>query len=209
MGENLSIREIFFPEMSDPTRSTSAAVTGLLARASQGDALATDELFPVVYDELRRLAAGFLADEAPGHTLQPTALVHEAFIRLVGPEETAWENRRHFFGAAARAIRRILIDHARARRREKRGADARKIPLDDAAEPMVPIDRDLIALDDALRRLTGLDAFKASVVELRFFGGLGMDEIADVLGASPSTVARAWRFAKAWLHRELLDEAPA
>lgn len=195
--------------MDDLTNSTSAAVTGLLVRANQGDPLATDELFPVVYNELRQLAARCLADESPGHTLQPTALVHEAFIRLIGPVEIPWENRRHFFGAAARAIRRILIDHARAKRREKRGSDAKKISLDDAAEPTAELNRDLIALDDALKRLAKLDAFKASVVELRFFGGLGMDEIGHALGASPSTVARAWRFAKAWLHQEISDENPA
>lgn len=174
-----------------------------------GDPLATDELFPVVYNELRQLAGRYLAEESPGHTLQPTALVHEAFIRLIGPVEVPWENRRHFFGAAAQAIRRILIDHARAKGREKRGSDAKKISLDNAAEPTSELNHDLIALDDALKRLATLDAFKASVVELRFFGGLGIDEIGHALGASPSTVARAWRFAKAWLHRELSDDNTA
>jgi RNA polymerase sigma factor (TIGR02999 family) len=188
--------------MATPDPATQQDVTRLLARAHQGDHLATQELFPLVYEELRGLAERYLARESAAHTLQPTALVHEAYLRLVGPGDVNWENRRHFFGAAAKAIRRILTDHARCKRRAKRGSGERPLPLDDdvAAEG---IDFDILALDDALERLAALHAQKAELVELRFFGGLNMDEICQALSISPSTAAREWRFARAWLHREL------
>lgn len=185
---------------------TRANVTSLLIRAQQGDRLATDELFPLVYEELRRVAEQFLSRENAAHTLQPTALVHEAYIRLVGPADITWESRRHFFGSAARAIRRILTDHARSKRRAKRGGGAQRIPVDEAAVVIQGIDLDILALDDALKLLAQLDPHKADLVELRFFAGLSMEDIAHALGASPSTIARDWRFARAWLHRELTGE---
>jgi RNA polymerase sigma factor (TIGR02999 family) len=182
-----------------------AGVTGLLHRASEGDGQATNELFPLVYDELRRLAGQHLIQERAGHTLQPTALVHEAYMRLVGPSEVTWESRAHFFGAAARAIRRILIDSARAKATLKRegGASGSRIPLDGVESDKPGMGVDLLALDEALERLAALDAQKAKVVELRFFGGLTGDEVARSLGVSPSTVARDWEFARVWLRREL------
>jgi RNA polymerase sigma factor (TIGR02999 family) len=186
----------------------SAAVTSLLARAREGDRQATDELLPLVYEELRQLADRFLAAEKRGATLQPTALVHEAYLRLVGSDKDSWENRAHFFGAAARAIRRILIDRARARRAARRGGD-RPLRLDtDAllAEPGPSLD--LLALDEALAKLASIDAQKARVVELRFFGGLSVDETAATLGVSASTVDRDWVFARAWLHRAISAEKP-
>ncbi len=189
---------------------TAAAVTALLERAERGDRTATDELFPLIYAELRELADHYLSGEAPGQTLQATALVHEVYLRLVGPGDVGWQNRGHFFGAAARAIRRILIDRARARRRDKRGGGRRPLPLE--AADGVGVDGpslDLLALDEALQRLGILDAQKAQVVELRFFGGLTGDETARALGLSPATVARHWQFARIWLHRELSGDDPA
>ena len=194
--------------MAEPAPSgrspAAAAVTQLLARAQAGDRGATDELFPLVYDELRQLADRYLSAEARVQTLQPTALVHEAYLRLVGPADQGWENRAHFFGAAARAIRRILIDRARARKRLKRGLGDRPLPLEAAESVAVEgPDLDVLALDEALQRLSAVDAQTAQVVELRFFGGLGVDETATTLGISPATVAREWAFARAWLHREM------
>ena len=189
-------------EPSTPPPGRPAAVTVLLARAQAGDRSATDELFPLVYDELRHLADRCLSAEPRGQTLQPTALVHEAYLRLVG--DAGWENRAHFFGAAAQAIRRILIDRARARHRLKRGSGERPLPLEAASELAVDgPDLDVLALDEALSRLSALDARKVQVVELRFFGGLDVDETAATLGLSPSTVAREWSFARIWLHREM------
>lgn len=182
-------------------------VTILLDRAGRGDRIATEELFPLVYDELRRLSEQFLAGEAVGHTLQPTALVHEAYLRLIGPGDAPWENRRHFFGAAANAIRRILTDHARAKNRIKRGGEQRRIALDDVNPAAGEADIDLVELDEALTQLATLDPQKATLVELKFFGGLSMEEIARSLGVSESTVAREWRFARAWLHRALQGHA--
>lgn len=178
-------------------------VTQLLVRAGRGDAAATDELFPLVYDELRSVAAAFLARERVGHTLQPTALVNEAYVRLIGPSEVSWENRAHFFGAAARAIRRILTDHARARGREKRGGGMARVPLDQADLAITTQTLDLVALDESLTKLGELDPKIAKVVELRFFGGLTEEETARALGVSVSTVTRDWRFARSWLRREL------
>ena len=190
-------------------RPAAPAITVLLARAQQGDSRATNELFPLVYDELRRLADRYLSAERPGQTLQPTALVHEAYLRLVGPADVGWENRAHFFGAAARAIRRILIDRARARRRHKRGGGERPLPLEAAAE--IAVDGpslDVLALDEALQRLAALDEQISRVVELRFFGGLSVEETAGALGVSASTVARLWQFARVWLHREMSSGPP-
>lgn len=186
--------------------SAASLITGLLVRAEQGDRAATEELFPLVYDELRLLAERYMRDERPDHTLQPTALVHEAYIRLLGPEGASWENRRHFLGAAARAIRRILTDHARARDRRKRGGGRVAEPLSHFAHNVSQTPVDVVALDDALTRLAALDPQKAAVVELRFFSGLSLEDTARALGISFSTVAREWRFARIWLYRELSTE---
>jgi RNA polymerase sigma factor (TIGR02999 family) len=186
----------------------SAAITSLLARAQHGDRQATDELMPLVYDELRQLADRYLAGERRGATLQPTALVHEAYLRLIGSDGAGWENRAHFFGAAARAIRRILIDQARARHAARRGGD-RPLRLDTDAPIVRPGPTlDVLALDEALEKLTSIDPQKARVVELRFFAGLSVDETAAALGVSASTVARDWVFARTWLHRAM-SEGPS
>ncbi len=191
---------------SHPPSPRQSAVTHLLDRAQHGDARATDDLFPIVYEELRSIAAGFLRDESNAQTLQATALVHEAYLRLVGPSGTRWENRAHFFGAAARAIRRILTDHARQRNRIKRGGGVRPVPLDEALVVPPTPDVDFVVLDDALTRLARIDAQKARVVELRFFAGLTVEQVALALGVSQSTVARDWQFARVWLSRELADQ---
>ena len=181
-----------------------AAITSLLAQAQDGDRNATNELFPLVYDELRLLADRYLSAEQRAPTLQPTALVHEAYLRLVGPTDLGWKNRAHFFGAAARAIRRILTDRARSRRRLKHGSGERPLPLDAAASVGVDgLDLDVLALDEALQRLSTLDPQKAQVVDLRFFAGLSVEETAAALGVSASTVAREWAFSRIWLHREM------
>jgi len=177
-------------------------VTELLQRAGRGEQAATDELFPLVYDELRRLAGGLLAKERASHTLQPTALVHEAYMRLVGPTDQAWEGRGHFFGAAATAIRRILVDHARAKGRAKRGGGWQRVALEEreagGASPL-----DLLALDDALVQLGALDPRMARLVELRFFAGLTVAQAAEALGVSAATAAREWELARVWLHGKL------
>ena len=192
-----------------PSTGRPAAVTALLGRAAHGDPAATDELFPLVYEELRRLADRLLSAEPRGQTLQATALVHEAYLRLVGPADGNWQNRAHFFGAASRAIRRILIDRARARLRTKRGGGERPLPLDDAESPGIAgPGPDVLDVDDALHRLEAIDPQKAHLVELRFFGGRSVDEAAEALGGSPAPAARDWRFARAWLHRELSGGAP-
>jgi RNA polymerase sigma factor (TIGR02999 family) len=189
--------------MAQPPEDKRDEVTQLLAKATQGDRAATEDLFPLVYEELRDLAQRFLSGERKNHTLQPTALVHEAYLRLVGPE-ASWESRAHFFGAAARAIRRILTDHARQRGRVKRGSGVRQVSLDEAGPVAQPVeDMDLVGLDAALTALAEQDPQKAQVVELRFFAGLTAEQTAQALGISPSTVARDWAFAKVWLHREL------
>jgi RNA polymerase sigma factor (TIGR02999 family) len=179
-------------------------VTQLLDAAAAGDRRATAELLPLVYDELRKLATGRLAAEAPGHTLQPTALVHEVFLRLVGPEDAdRWDHRGHFFAAAAEAMRRILIDHARKRSRAKRGGDRARAELADVAAKD-PDDR-LIALDEALTGLAAEDPLAARVVELRQFAGLGHEQIAAALGTTVYDARQKWTYARAWL-REALAE---
>ena len=183
-------------------------VTQLLAAASAGDATAQDRLWATVYDELRRLAHGQLAHDACGVALQTTVLVHEAYLRLLGPEGNPanWENRRHFFAAAAEAMRRIRVDDARTRKRLKRGGGQAPQPLIDEAGADGGDPDELLAIDDALNKLAALDARKAEVVKLRFFAGLSVDETANALGVSPRTVDNEWRFARAWLHRELSAE---
>jgi len=175
----------------------------LLQQWSAGRPDALERLMPLVYGELRRLAASYMRRERPDHTLQASALVHEAFLKLVDQREVRWQGRAHFFGIAAQAMRRILVDHARAHASAKRGAGERPVALDrvDVAADMPG--HDLLALDEALTRLTALDAQQGRIVELRFFGGLTMDETADVLRISPATVGRDWTLAKAWLYAEL------
>jgi RNA polymerase sigma factor (TIGR02999 family) len=160
-------------------------------------------LLPLVYAELRRLAASYLRRERPDHTLQPTALVHEAYLRLVDQTQARWQNRAHFLGVAAQMMRRILVDHARGHRAEKRGGDFQILSLDENIDVSGERAADLVALDEALKRLAELDPQKSRVVELRFFGGLSVEETAEVLGVSAPTVKRQWRMAKAWLYGQV------
>ena len=178
-------------------------LTSLLHQVSQGDRGAVDLLLPVIYDELRKLAANYLRRERPDHTLQPTALVHEAYLRLIDQSRVNWQNRAHFFGVAAQIMRRLLVDHARKHNAEKRGPDFQKLSLDENIDRAVERSAELIALDDALKTLATFDAQKARMVELRYFGGLSIEETADVMGVTPTTIKRHWRFAKAWLHGEM------
>jgi RNA polymerase sigma-70 factor, ECF subfamily len=178
-------------------------VTALLVRMRSGDAVARDEVVPLVYDELRRLAAGYLRRERPNHTLQPTALVHEAYMKMVGQRDVEWQNRAHFIGVAAIAMRRLLVNHARDRNAAKRGdgvaAESLTVIGDVAGESPV----DLLGLDTALEKLAALDERKCRVVELKFFGGLTTEEIGKALGTSVATVERDWSFARAWLYDQL------
>jgi RNA polymerase sigma factor (TIGR02999 family) len=184
-------------------------VTQLLSRWRDGDPAALDSLVPLVYSELRRMAARHLRHERPQHTLQATALVHEAFVKLVDQRDVRWQNRAHFYGIAAQAMRRILVDHARGRATEKRGGDLSRVPLDDDAAKSGLDDRtDILDLDDALTRLAAVDADQVRVVELRYFGGLTVEETAEVLGCSTGSVKREWTTAKAWLYRELTRLRP-
>lgn len=178
-------------------------VTQLLIDWSKGDQNALEELTPLVEAELRRLARHYLARENSGHTLQTSALINEAYIRLINQRDMAWQNRAHFFGVAARIMRHILIDHARNYRYAKRGGGVRNLPLDEAVMFQVERARELVALDDALKKLTALDERKSNIVELRFFGGLTIEETAETLKISPMTVTREWRSARAWLRREI------
>ena len=178
-------------------------VTELLLAWNGGDKAALDQLIPVVYDELRRQASRYLRGERPGHTLQTTGLVNEAYLRLVDQRNVRWQNRAHFFGIAAQLMRRILVDHARAKHREKRGGADLRVSLDDAMMMTKGRDIDLVTLDEALDRLAKIDPQQSRVVELRFFGGLNVEETAEVLGISPATVKRDWSVAKAWLYREI------
>lgn len=182
--------------------SGSKPVTELLVRWRSGDESALENLLPLVYDELRRLARHYLASERTDHTLQSTALVHEAYLRLVDQAPLQIESRAHFFGIAARLMRQILVDHARGRRASKRGAGCR-ITLDESADLSPKKDLDLVALDDALNELSRLDVQQARIVELRFFAGLSIEDTSQVLNISPATVKRNWANARLWLHREL------
>lgn len=197
------------PTSGTPNAVPGPEVTDLLSRARAGDALATNELFPKVYGELRTLAERFLADERVNHTLQPTALVNEAYLRLVGPADVTWENRAHFFGAAAKAIRRILTDHARAKNAAKRGGGAERDLVTELAAPEGASPIDALALDAALDKLARMDEVKARMVELRYYAGLTVEETARAMGTSQSTVAREWAFVRVWLHRELAGSAIA
>jgi RNA polymerase sigma factor (TIGR02999 family) len=158
---------------------------------------------PLVYDELRHLARDYLRRERAGHTLQPTGLVHEAYLRLVDQTSATWQNRAHFFSVAARVMRRVLVDYAREHRAQKRGGHLEKVEFDEALAPSIDKSLDLVALDEALQELTALDPRQSQIVELRFFGGMTVEEIAELLDVSPRTVKREWRLAKAWLRREV------
>jgi RNA polymerase sigma-70 factor, ECF subfamily len=178
-------------------------VTRLLQAWSRGEESALEKLVPLVYRELHLRARRCMARERAAHSLQTTALIHEAYLRLVGSSPVAWESRSHFFAIAARLMRRILVDRARARRSQKRGGAARPVSFDDQLVVAGPPDRDLVSLDDALQALADFDERKAKVVEMRFFGGLSVEETAEVLGVSPQTVLRDWKLSKAWLLREM------
>jgi RNA polymerase sigma factor (TIGR02999 family) len=184
-------------------RRSSNQVTELLVRWRDGDREALDALMPLVYAELRRLARNYLQRERPDHTLQSTALVHEAYVRLIGQDVPQWQNRAHFFGVAAQLMRQILVDHARNHRADKRGGGAFKLTLSDALEQARPVDVDVVALDDALKALAEIDPQQSRVVELKFFAGLTNEDTSEILGISASTVKRDWITARAWLFREL------
>src|SRR6185436_13771214 len=183
-------------------------VTGILHEWSGGDPDAPERLMPYVYDELRRLARAFLSRERGGHTLQPTALVNEAYLRLVDQTRVNWQNRAHFYGIASRMMRRVLIDHARAHATEKRGGTAIHLSIDDVQVPLEQRAADFVALDEALEKLEQFDERKCRIVEMRFFGGLNDEEIASVLGVATRTVLRDWKKARLWLYRELSQEPP-
>jgi RNA polymerase sigma-70 factor (ECF subfamily) len=178
-------------------------VTVLLSELTRGNQEAAEKLVPLVYDELKRLARSYMRRERPNHTLQATALVHEAYLKLVRQQAVNWQSRSHFFGIAAQLMRRILIDHARGHLREKRGGVKQVLPLDEALVFSPEHSEELVKLDEALERLSKLDARQSRIVELRFFGGLSVEETAEFLGISPKTVKRDWSVAKAWLHGEL------
>jgi len=182
-------------------------ITELLYRWDSGDASARQQLMPLVYDELRRVARRSLAGQRNDHTLQSTALVHEAYLRLAGPRAMHWQNRSHFFAVAAQMMRQILVDHARRRLAAKRGGSSLTLSLDEAVALPQQTRVDLVALDDALTRLAELDQRQSQVVELRFFGGLSVEETARALGISVATVKREWAVARAWLYAELHGEA--
>ena len=189
--------------MNDARRPPSSDVSRLLTRLQEGDGRALDRLMPLVHDELRRLARAQMRRERVDHTLQTTALAHEAYLRMVSLEKQDWHGRAHFFGVAAAVMRRILIDHARKHRAARRGQGVKHVALDDVAPVAPERPEELIALDEALERLRELDPRQERIVELRFFGGLGVEETAAVLGISPRTVKREWAVARAWLRGEL------
>jgi RNA polymerase sigma factor (TIGR02999 family) len=191
----------------DQTNDPVEQITERLIAWNSGDTAALDDVIRGVYQELRRMADRYLRLESPGHTLQPTALVHEAYLRLIDQTQVNWQNRAHFFGVAAQMMRRILVDHARTKQRDKRGGPAIKLSLDEAANLSKGRPVDLVALDEALEALTDIDPRKSRVVELRFFGGLSVEETGEVLDVSPQTVMRDWKLAKAWLYQEIKGEA--
>jgi RNA polymerase sigma factor (TIGR02999 family) len=190
------------PTPSDPPRPD---VTGLLLAWNDGDDAALQQLIPIVHDELHRIAAACMAGEQAGHTLQATALVNEAYLRLIGTRRVNWQNRAHFLAMAARLMRRILVDFARSKQYQKRGGGATHVTLVDDIVLSTEPGRDLVALDEALETLAKVDERKSRVIELRFFGGLTVEETASVVNVSPETVMRDWQFAKVWLQREMRD----
>jgi RNA polymerase sigma factor (TIGR02999 family) len=183
-------------------------ITQLLQSWSHGDEAAIDKLMPLVYDELHAMARRYMFNEKPGHTLQATALVNEAYLRLVNASGADWQNRTHFFAVSAQVMRRILVDWARSRQAAKRGNDVPALALDEALTVPLDTGMDIVAVDDALKALSLLDSRKSQIVELRFFGGLSVKETAEVLKVSEETVHRDWRLAKSWLRRELGKEQP-
>lgn len=189
--------------LPDLRMDTSPHITQLLLAWSDGDRAALDELTPLVYRELKKIAEGYLRRERSEHTLQPTALAHEAYLKLIDQQRVRWQNRAHFYGIAAQAMRRILVDHARARRAEKRGGEGAMVSLDEAVDVSDQQAGQLLALDEALKSLAAFAPQKSRIVELRYFGGLTLEETAEVLGVSRATVIREWRLAKAWLYGEL------
>jgi RNA polymerase sigma factor (TIGR02999 family) len=189
--------------MSDPAAERTTAVTDWLLELGRGDKAGLDQMLPVLYDELHRLAEAYLRREDPGHTLQPTALVHEAYLRLIDQRRVDWRNRAQFLGVAAGIMRRILVDHARGRAARKRGGGAEAVSLSLVEAPSGRPEVELIALEQALEQLTALDPRKTQVVELKFFGGLSAREIAEVMGISDATVEREWTFARAWLYKAI------
>jgi RNA polymerase sigma factor (TIGR02999 family) len=182
---------------------SSNQITELLANWSRGDPQAREALMPLVYDELRHLASSYLRQERSDHTLQPTALVHEAYLRLVDQKNVHWKDKGHFFAITAQLMRRILVDHARSHLAEKRGSGAAKVPLEDAVVMSNERPDDLLAVDESLTRLGRMDPQQARIVELRIFAGLSVEDTADLLGISPATVKRDWSMAKAWLSLEI------
>jgi RNA polymerase sigma factor (TIGR02999 family) len=182
-------------------------ITQWLVAWGNGDQVALEKLMPLVYAELHRIAGRYMERENTGHTLQTTALIHEAYLRLANPSAGHWQNRAHFFGVAARVMRHILVDYARARHQQKHGGGAQHVSFDEAAVVSPEPSAELIALDDALRELEAVDERRCRVVELRYFGGLSVEEAAEVLKVSPVTVARDWSMAKAWLYRALNQES--
>jgi RNA polymerase sigma-70 factor (ECF subfamily) len=184
-------------------------VTQLLISWRNGDTAALDQLMPIVYEELRRLAKRYMGRERRDHTLETSALVNEAYLRLADQSTANWQNRAHFFAVAAQVMRNILIDHARSHHYEKRGGGAQKVSFDDALILTEERAAELVALDDALTSLAAVDPRKSKIIELRFFGGMNIDETAEVVGLSPTTVQREWRAAKAWLHRFIEGKDPA
>jgi RNA polymerase sigma factor (TIGR02999 family) len=189
-----------------PMPSASQNVTDLLINWGEGDKEALDQLVPLVYEELRRQAARYLRRERVGHTLQTTALIHEAYLRLVDQTNVRWQNRAQFFGIAAKLMRRILVDHARTKKRAKRGGSDVRVSFTEAKISEKVQELDVVALDEALDRLAEIDEQQSKIVELRFFSGLTVEETAEVLAISPATVKRDWSVAKAWLHREISSD---
>jgi RNA polymerase sigma factor (TIGR02999 family) len=189
--------------VNKPSEQAPHQITGLLIDWRNGDQAALEQLIPLVHDELRRVARRHMAHERAGHTLQATALVNEAYVRLIDIKQVNWQDRAHFFAMSSRLMRRILVDFARAKGYQKRGGDAQKVSFDEALVVSSEPGQDLVALDDALTALAAFDARKAQVVEMRFFGGLSVEETAEALRVSVDTVMRDWKLAKAWLLREL------
>ena len=189
--------------MRPPAEDRTGSVSRLLRAWGRGDLQARDDLVPVVYQELRRRAAAYLRRERREHTLQPTALVHEAYVRLVGKNRVVWQNRAHFFGVAAHAMRQVLVDHARERHAAKRPGGAVRVSLDEGIGAVLPRECEMIVLDQALVELASLDPRQAQIMELRYFGGLSEQEVATVLGVSRATVTREWQSARAWLYRRI------
>jgi len=187
--------------------TNSSEISLLLDQYRAGQTEALGKLMELVYDDLRRLAAWQLQTERFDHSLQPTALVHEAYLKLAGHNQVEWQNKAHFFALAAQVMRHILVDHARTKHRDKRGGAQASVALDEALKLSHPSEPNLVELDEALNTLAGQDARKSRIVELRYFGGLSIEETADVLGISPTTVRREWTLAKAWLRRELGKDA--